>query len=362
MDRTLVAAVDFREGMNPVMLKTSDNHEPRLSAVNPIVFIDFLKEKGFSEREILASTNINPEHLSDANNQLTIGQYEQLVKKGIALTGNLAIGLEFGTRLNTTGSGLLGLGLLASNTFAEALHFAKRCTAVINPAVDIQLHIEGDRFHAHIEEAYPWEDTEPFMVDTAFALFTSAVNLLDSSVCEHLVYDMRYPAIPDEEAYRRYLSGKLNFGAHNNRISFPLEFCQRPMPFQNPSAVRQAEELLGQQIESLSNAFNAVLLPIQQIIAKKPGHIPSIEEVAKSFHVSSRTLNRRLKDMGTTFKDMVAEVRKKLAIEYLRNSKNSIDEIAYMLGYHDPSNFSKAFRNWTGHSPTQYREMFLSQA
>ena len=131
------------------------------------------------------------------------------------------------------------------------------------------------------------------------------------------------------------------------------------MPFQNPSAVRQAEELLGRQIESLNNAYSAVLLPIQQLIAKKPGHIPSIEEVATSFHVSSRTLNRRLKDLGTTFKDLVAEVRKKLAIEYLRSPKNSIDEIAYLLGYQDSSNFSKAFRNWTGHSPTQYRELFL---
>ena len=66
--------------------------------------------------------------------------------------------------------------------------------------------------------------------------------------------------------------------------------------------------------------------------------------------------------MGTTFKDVVAEVRKKLAIEYLRSPKNSIDEIAYRLGYHDSSNFSKAFRNGTGHSPTQYWESFLSEA
>ena len=341
------------------MLKIAGNHELRLSAVNPIVFIDFLKEQGFGEREILTSTNINPEQLQDANNQLTIAQYEQLVRRGIALTGNPAIGLDFGARLNTTGSGLLGLGVLASKTFAEGLHFAKRCTVVVNPAVNIQLHVEGDRFHAYIEEAYPWEDTEPFMVDTAFALFTSAVKLFDPLVCEQLIYDMRYPAMPNEEVYRQHFRGQMNFNSHRNRISFPLEFCQRPMPFQNPSAVRQAEQLLGQQIESLNNAYNAVLLPIQQLIANNPGHIPSIEEVATSFHVSSRTLNRRLKDMGTTFKDLVAEVRKKLAIEYLRSPKNSIDEIAYLLGYRDSSNFSKAFRNWTGHSPTQYRELFL---
>ncbi|MEH6570016.1 MAG: AraC family transcriptional regulator ligand-binding domain-containing protein, partial [Halioglobus sp.] len=254
-----IAPVNIRKGIKPNMLQSVDNHEPRLSAVNPIVFIDFLKEKGFSEREILTSTNINPEQVRDANNHLTIRQYERLISRGISLTDNPAIGLEFGARLNATGSGLLGLGLLASNTFAECLHFAKRCTVVINPAVDIVLHVEGNRFHAHIEEAYPWGDTEPFMVDTAFAIFTSAVKLFDTPVCEQLIYDMRYPAVPHEEVYKQHFCGPLNFSSSRNRMSFPLEFCQRPLPFQNPSAVRQAEELLGQQIESLNNAFNAVL-------------------------------------------------------------------------------------------------------
>jgi AraC-like DNA-binding protein len=63
-----------------------------------------------------------------------------------------------------------------------------------------------------------------------------------------------------------------------------------------------------------------------------------------------------LQDVGTSYQRILDEVRKEMAIEYLRNSNLPIEEIAALVGYSDPSNFRKAFRRWTGRAPSYYRE------
>jgi AraC-like DNA-binding protein len=82
---------------------------------------------------------------------------------------------------------------------------------------------------------------------------------------------------------------------------------------------------------------------------------PKLEALASRFCVSARTFSRRLKSMGMSYRGIVEEVRRREAIDRLTNSDVSIAEISMSLGYADASNFSKAFKSWTGKSPKQYR-------
>ncbi len=93
---------------------------------------------------------------------------------------------------------------------------------------------------------------------------------------------------------------------------------------------------------------------IKEMIKANPGHPPTLQDVSDTFHVSSRTLNRRFKALGSNFKSVVNDVRKELAIEHLTNRQLPIEEISFRLGFKDPSNFSKAFKSWTGLPPSQY--------
>jgi len=81
--------------------------------------------------------------------------------------------------------------------------------------------------------------------------------------------------------------------------------------------------------------------------------------VDSAFHISTRTLNRRLKALGSNFKRVIKEAREELAIEYLATGNIPVEEIAFRLGYSDPSNLSKAFKSWTGYSPRQYVQQNL---
>jgi AraC-like DNA-binding protein len=77
--------------------------------------------------------------------------------------------------------------------------------------------------------------------------------------------------------------------------------------------------------------------------------------VASHLATSTRTLSRSLQEVSTSYQNILDEVRKEMAIEYLNTSNLPIEEIAALIGYNDPSNFRKAFKRWTGNPPSYYR-------
>ena len=78
------------------------------------------------------------------------------------------------------------------------------------------------------------------------------------------------------------------------------------------------------------------------------------DTVADQFSISNRTLRRRLREEGTSYREILDDVRAELARHYLTSEKRGIDEVTFLLGYSDPSAFTKAFRRWTGHTPADF--------
>ena len=86
-----------------------------------------------------------------------------------------------------------------------------------------------------------------------------------------------------------------------------------------------------------------------------PSGIPSLIQVADHVGMSPRTLKRRLSDKGASFRELVQELQKDVALEYLKNSNKSLSEITFLTGFSDPSAFNRAFKRWTGQAPSSFR-------
>jgi len=330
--------------------------EHRMLATVPIVLVDFLEEMGFGRFDILTATGINPQLLHDPENQITCLQYRNLIERAISLTENRAFGLEFGQRLNYTHGGLLSLGTIASPTILDSLHFAARTLEVLNPFIEFSIGYRGDYLFVELIERLPWGSTEAFMVETGFSIAAAGAPLIAPKAPEKIVYKFRYKPEKDALYYHQVLRGNVTFEAERNCLFIPLELCQKKRAAQNPTIVRQAEQELVKKIAHIRNERVAMTLPIKNMILAQQDEFPSIEEVATYFHVSSRTLNRRLKAVGTSYSAIVSDLRQDLSRQLLSDSNESIDNIAFRLGYTDSSNFSKAFRSWTGASPSQFRQ------
>ena len=116
------------------------------------------------------------------------------------------------------------------------------------------------------------------------------------------------------------------------------------------------DQLLIEYIAKLDND-NIIERTKVSIIDKMPSGNISDAIVARSLQMSERTLQRRLREFGTTFKSILNEVRRDLTNSYIRDSKLSLTEISFMLGFAEISTFSRAYKRWTGQSPSAYRQI-----
>jgi AraC-like DNA-binding protein len=151
-------------------------------------------------------------------------------------------------------------------------------------------------------------------------------------------------------------------GAPRNAIVFRAADAQRPFVTRNAELLGmlapQFEEELKQE-NGGENFIERVRVAIQQ---KLTGRRPSIEDIADALHISSRTLQRRLQDDGSSFQRVLEDARHQLARHYLNNSVLELNEAAYLLGYEDSNSFVRAFRTWEGVPPSRWRETQRARA
>ena len=107
-------------------------------------------------------------------------------------------------------------------------------------------------------------------------------------------------------------------------------------------------------LKEVSDA-GGIAADIRRALMEQPGRFPNVEAMAEKLAMHPRALRRRLEAENTSYRDLLAEVRMRLAIEYLRNTRMTNEDIASRLGYSDAANFRHAFARWTGKSPSEFR-------
>ena len=103
-----------------------------------------------------------------------------------------------------------------------------------------------------------------------------------------------------------------------------------------------------------------IISRVNRHLLNTPGEFPKLDAVARRLCVGARTLRRRLQELGTGYQQILDEVRRELAIEYLRTTSLTVQEIAELLGYSEVTNFRRAFLRWVEVSPYQYRKQFVA--
>ena len=147
----------------------------------------------------------------------------------------------------------------------------------------------------------------------------------------------------------------VHFGAAENRLDFARIDLERPLDDGNPELAEHNETVLKKTLEQLQ-APTWTRQVRAALEARLPDGEPSAEAIAGSLHLSLRSLQRHLAEEGVGYEALLAETRHALALRYLDDPRNALGEIAYLLGFADTSSFSRAFKRWTGRTPSQYRD------
>ncbi|WP_437691832.1 AraC family transcriptional regulator [Sorangium sp. So ce176] len=308
---------------------------------------------GVDPREALAVAEVDPALLEDPTARVPHDTVARAWTRIPELARDPAFGLHAAELLVGQLFDVVDFVTAQCATVREAIGCVLRYQRLIHDALDVRLTVDGAR--ARISQRFAGAVAPPQLSSFILGLWVlRARDLTGVPFAPHRV-TFAHPAPADRGEYDRLLGVPLVFGADENAVLFDAAFLDTPTQRADPAlgAVlrRHADELLA-RLPAEPSVRGALERHLVEALGRG---VPDVAAAARALGMSARTLQRRLGDEGESYKSVLDEARRKLAVAHMRERGRTISEVAFLLGFSEVSAFSRAFRRWTGHSPAAYR-------
>jgi AraC-like DNA-binding protein len=324
----------------------------------PLSYVEALLELaqtfGVAREALFAAARVRPQVLLHPNGRVSFLDFNLLALAALQATQEPALGLLLGQRLNVSSHGILGYAVLASANLGQAIQFALKYYRVLGLTFDLELIEHPERLELRAIETIPLGPLKRFAAEGLLASLYSIARFLLGCEIEQLSVGFAHAPPAYSERYREIFGVAAQFDQPWHTLSMPRRYLAQPMALANPGTVQMCE----QQCEALLSNLDVqegLLTRVRRLLLARPGDFPDLESAARALHTSGRSLRRHLSALGTSYQQVLDEVRKRLALQYLTTTHLPLYEIAFLLGFSDPSNFRRAFKKWTGKTPGDYR-------
>jgi AraC-like DNA-binding protein len=318
--------------------------------------LSILQKQGTSAEQLLQGTNLSEDDINSNSTRISHRQVILAYKNATRLSTDPAIGLRTGRLLCVTDYGLYGYALISSATLREALLFSINYHQMATPTVKMSLIIDEENLVAsfRMEDLIKISELQKFNLEVQFTLVYSLFKDMVGVDFRFIEIWAQYPKTEYADVYLETLDCPVRFDQEFNELRFHSGWLDSPLQKANSITSQSIKELCDDIILIMSTT-GGIAHEVFVVMTQDIHSASNIETLAKHFNMSSRTLRRKLTNQGTSFQNILSDVRKKLSIEYLRGTNLSIDEIADRLGYSDATNFRHAFKKWTGKTVGNYR-------
>jgi len=265
-----------------------------------------------------------------------------------------AIGVQLGTESRIERFAPSGLAALATENLGAAIDQIARYKQLTCPEeISQEKDDEGWAIQFHWLLA---DEAEPLVLhECCFAWLLSIARHGTGTRLSPLRVELVQPRA-HVKLLERHFGCPVTCGAARNAIVFRVSDGKRPFVTRNAELLAMLAPQFEAELKE-QNHHEEFGERVQRAIQQRlTGRRPTIEDIADTLHVSSRTLQRRLQEQGSSFQRVLEEARHQLARHYLNNSFLELNEAAYLLGYEDSNSFVRAFRSWEGVPPARWRE------
>lgn len=293
-------------------------------------------------------------HLNE-HGLVTTAQFFALWKALEELNSDPSLGIRLVEDTNTAVHPPSSLAAFHARDYRDGLFRIARFKRLCSPE-NLHLVKENGEFVISSEWLYATEPTPNILTDVTFAFL---MELGRRGTGQHLM-PIRVEltrADPKSGLHRAYFGCPIHYGASRNALVLKSDDLDRPFPGHNPELLEILTPALASELNQLqrrSSVGEKVKVVVKRSLASGR---PELSDVASDLGMSERTLQRRITDEGTTFRDLLVEARQELGRQLLSDTSADIDEVACLLGYQDTSSFYRAFRNWEGVTPSRWREL-----
>ncbi|NRH27447.1 AraC family transcriptional regulator [Pseudomonas sp. MS19] len=338
---------------------TSSTSQATVSASLTQAILHAATRLGLDRASLLKHSDLSEEQLLDPDARVPFSSQLQLWQT-LARLPLPEPGLEIGSNLAPGPFSVLGYLLQSSTTLGEALQAALRYQRLVGEGGEVLLRERKDAIELFYRPLHPQLPVTRIRV---LSLMASWVQMVDPLLENFRLSKARFVhQQPDDiSPYERIFACPLEFATSEYAILIPRELLGAPLIQANrplQQVLRQHAEALLARLPSESLSVRVVAILGEQLAHGEPDR----SELARALNISERTLQRRLADEGCSYQSLLNDTRRQLAERHLSSGNLPAAEIALLLGYSEPSVFFRAFRQWTGLTPGEYRSQHKAEA
>lgn len=319
------------------------------------VIVRALDTRGLGGRALAVKAGLDVGALDDANARYAVATTARLWRLAVAATGDPSVGLFISRFARETNFHALGYSVVASRSLKDAFERMVRYSRIVSDSVQFRLEEQRTSYRLLIEIPTGLARPADEAIDAIVSLIVRLARWLheDRSLNPLAVALERREPSP-AEPFRTFFRAPVRFSAPTNYLEFAKASVEAPLPSGNAELAHRNDAVVRSYIERVND--DRVTSRVQTILAERlPNGWPTQASVARSLGMSLRSLQRRLTEERTSFKEILRATRRDLACTYVSEAKCSITEAAFLLGFTDTSSFCRAFKRWTGLAPSRYR-------
>jgi len=319
-----------------------------------------IDDYGYDSRELFAEAGLDYNLLHEPGARYAYSSVCRLWELAEATTKDPCIGLQVASLWHPTTLHALGYSWLASYNLDEAYKRTLRFGRILNSAANGAFKVrESDRFYGMIFDTSQMQ-IQPAQVaqEGGLALFLNISRAAYGPDFKPVGVSLKREQPDCVDRFLEYFGAPITFNeVHNSLWLDPVQVL-KPLATANPELVRVNDQIVIDYLSHLDRG-DVVSQVRAEISARLPsGHIDEAE-IASAINLSLRSLQRRLAEQNMPFTRLLEDTRRELSRDYVRDPQRSISEIAYLLGFSEPGNFSRAFKRWYHESPIEYRQKSL---
>jgi AraC-like DNA-binding protein len=308
---------------------------------------------------LLEHAGIPVQRVLEPEGSLTIPEVVRISQCAQALTDDPALGLHLGQELGTEMLDVVGMMMSTAPDLRAAIHSTLQYSPLLTTLGHAELEEDGDEARIVLHLLPEVEPIALYCAELVWATVWSARRLVrGEAVLRRLTFRQPAPAWADEFHQVFGEETEIVFGAPRTTLVLDRRSLDLPMARHTPGLYQRLQEQAARRLASRLPAETASATALaRRIIEDHLGErLLDLTVIAQHMGMSPRTLQRRLKDEGTTFQGLYDACRQQVARTELLEHATDMATIAAMLGYSEPANFYRAFRDWFGISPSEYRK------
>jgi AraC-like DNA-binding protein len=314
-----------------------------------------LQSAGVAVAPLLRRVGLTPEVIADPEERLSVRSQVALLDEAAIALKDDRLGFTLARDFDPRELGLLYYVMASSQTLGDALKRVARYSQITNEALVVGYR-EGNRLIINLSYSGVPRHSDRHQIEFCmFAVLRICRVLTGQNLVPHHFWIAHYRSGATSEM-AKFVGTKVEFGANKDEFALNLDARELPLihsdTYLNDLLLKYCEMALadkrGNTSELRTRVENAIssLLPHGRVL---------VEDVAGSLGMSERTLARKLSDEGLNFTEILQQLRRDLAVHYLDDRKLHVSKIAWLLGFHEVSAFTHAFKRWTGKTPRQMR-------